>query len=83
MQRLAINLALSVDKVNILNCEPIEGAQNVKVEIITKMKPKGKHTANQKRKVEERGSLYYFANTKSAKIYIANQPFTLISLFIT
>jgi hypothetical protein len=57
----------------------MEGAQNVKVEIITKMKPKGKRTANQKKKVKEGGLLHYFANTKSAKIYIVSQPLTLTS----
>ena len=57
----------------------MEGAQNVKVEIIIKMKPKGKRAANQKKKVEKGGSLYYFANTKSAKICIASQPLTLTS----
>jgi hypothetical protein len=82
-QRLAINLALSINKVNILNCKPMEGAQNVKVEIITKIKPKGKHTVNQKKKAEEGGSLYYSTNTKSAKIYIASQPLTLINPSIT
>jgi hypothetical protein len=46
LQRLTINLALSIDRVDILNYKLMEGAQNVKVEIITKMKPKGKHTAN-------------------------------------
>jgi hypothetical protein len=35
----------------------MEGAQNVKVEIIIKIKPKGKRTVNWKRKVEEGG--YY------------------------
>jgi hypothetical protein len=46
LQKLAINLALNVNKVNILNCKPIKGAQNVKVEIIIKIKFKGKHAAN-------------------------------------
>ena len=45
-----------------------------------KIKPiKEKYIANWKRKVEEGGLLHYFANTKSAKIYIASQPLTLIS----
>jgi hypothetical protein len=61
----------------------MEGAQNVKVEIITKIKPKGKRAANQKKKVKEGGSLHYFTNTKSAKICIASQPLTLMSPFTT
>jgi hypothetical protein len=61
----------------------MEGAQNVKVEIITKMKPKGKRTVNWKRKAREGGSLYYFANTKSTKICITSQPLTLMSSFTT
>jgi hypothetical protein len=80
LQRLTINLALNVNK---LNYKRMEGAQNVKVEIITKIKFKGKCTANQKKKAEEGGLLHYFANTKSAKIYIASQPLTLISPFTT
>jgi len=79
-QRLAINLALSVDRVDILDCEQIEEAQTVKVEIITKMKPvKEKRAANRKRKPEEGGSSHYSANTKSAKIRLASQPLTLTS----
>ena len=38
-----------------------------------KMKPvKEKRAVNWKRKVKEGGLLYYFANIKSAKIYIAS-----------
>jgi hypothetical protein len=43
------------------------------------MKLKGKRAANQKKKAEEGGLLHYSTNTKSAKIYIASQPLTLIS----
>ena len=44
------------------------------------MKPvKEKYVINWKRKAEEGGLLHYSINTKSAKIYIANQPLTLIS----
>ena len=63
-----------------LNCEQMEAAQTVTVEIIMKMKPvKEKRAANRKRKAEEGGSLYYSTNTKSAKISTACQPLTLIS----
>jgi len=58
----------------------MEEAQTIKVEIIIKIRPiKEKRIANRKRKVEEGGLLYYSANTKSTKTYIASQPLTLTS----
>ena len=80
MQKLAINLALNINRVNILNYKQIEEAQTIKVEIITKIKPiKEKCTANWKRKVEKGELLHYSTNTKSAKIYIISQSLTLTS----